>query len=129
MLMSASHRHASGVRSILRRLNASSQDLQSSAAMTPDGFIIASVLSSQVDEDRFAAMSASLLALAERAAEEISRGQLKQLMIEGDWGVMLLVRAGKDAVLAVVAKPSINLGKIFLEARRTAAEIQTLFDT
>lgn len=129
MLMHASHQHASGVRSILRRLNASSQDLESSAAMTTDGFIIASVLGDHVDEDRFAAMSASLLALAERASEEISRGQLKQLMIEGDWGVMLLVRAGQDAVLAVVAKSTMNLGKIFLEARRTASDIKTLFES
>ena len=120
-LTTASHPHASAVRSILRELNTSSADLEASAAITTDGFIIGSVMGEGVDEDRFAAMCASLLALAERAAEEISRGQMKQVMIEGSSGIMLLVHAGHDAVLAVAARPTINLGMVFLEARKSGS--------
>ncbi len=121
--------HASAVRSVLRELNTSSGEIEASAAITTDGFIIGSVLDKGVDEDRFGAMCASLLALAERAAEEISRGQLKQVMIEGTQGVMLLVNAGRDAVLAVAAKPTVNLGMVFLEARKSAAKIQKLLES
>lgn len=118
-----SHPRASAVRSVLRELNASSGDIEASAAITTDGFIIGSVLDKGVDEDRFAAMCASLLALAERAAEEIGRGKMKQVLIEGSTGLMLLVHAGNDAVLAIAAKPTVNLGMVFIEARKHAAKI------
>lgn len=122
---SQSHPRASAVRSVLRELNASSGDIEASAAITTDGFIIGSVLDKGVDEDRFAAMCASLLALADRAAEEISRGEMKQVMIEGTLGLMLLVHAGADAVLAVASKPTVNLGMVFIEARKAAEKIRT----
>jgi hypothetical protein len=118
------HPRASATRSVLRELNTSSPEIEASAAITTDGFIIGSVLGDGVDQDRFAAMCASLLALADRAADEISRGTLKQVMIEGSQGVMLLVHAGNDAVLALAVKPTASLGRIFIEARKSAAKIQ-----
>ncbi len=122
------HPKASAARSILRELNASSSDIEASATMTTDGYIIGAVLGKDADEDRFAAMCAALLALAERAAQEIARGDMKQLMIEGSQGLMLLVRAGENKVLAVAAKPTVNLGRIFLEARKCAARVDQLID-
>jgi predicted regulator of Ras-like GTPase activity (Roadblock/LC7/MglB family) len=123
------HPRASAVRSVLRELNASSSDIEASAAITTDGYIIGSVLDKGVDEDRFAAMCASLLALAERAAEEIARGQMKQVLIEGSSGLMLLVHAGADAVLAIAAKPTVNLGMVFIEARKHAAKIHNVLSS
>ncbi len=124
-----SHPRASAVRSVLRELNASAVDIEASAAITTDGFIIGSVLDKAVDEDRFAAMCASLLALAERAAEEIGRGKMKQVLIEGSTGLMLLVHAGNDAVLAIAAKPTVNLGMVFIEARKQAAKIHNVLSS
>lgn len=112
------------VLSVLRALNSASDDIEASAVISGDGLTIASVLGEGVDADRFGAMCASLLALADRAAQEIGRGQLKQVLIEGDRGVVLLVYAGEDAVLAVAARPTINLGMVFLEARKTAPKVQ-----
>lgn len=124
-----SHPRASAVRSLLRELNAFSKDVEASAAITTDGFIIGAVLGNGVDADRFAAMCASLLALADRAAQEIARGHLKQVLIEGETGLMLLVHAGDDAVLAVAARPTVNLGMIFIEARKAAQKIRTTLTT
>jgi predicted regulator of Ras-like GTPase activity (Roadblock/LC7/MglB family) len=112
------------LRNTLRALNASSADIEASATISTDGLMIASVLSEGTDADRFGAMCASLLALADRAAQEIARGTLKQVLIEGEKGVMLLVYAGRDSVLAVAARPSVNLGMVFIEARKTAAKIE-----
>jgi predicted regulator of Ras-like GTPase activity (Roadblock/LC7/MglB family) len=112
------------LRSILRTLNTFSADIEASAAISTDGIMLASVLGAGTDEDRFGAMCASLLALADRAAQEIARGSLKQVLIEGDKGVMLLVYAGQDAVLAVAARPTVNLGMVFIEARKNAAKIE-----
>ncbi|MBD3640758.1 MAG: roadblock/LC7 domain-containing protein [Marinobacter sp.] len=122
------HPKASAARSILRELNASSSEIEASATMTTDGYIIGAVLGTTTDEDRFSAMCASLLALAEQAADEIGRGQMKQLLVEGTQGLMLLIRAGDDKVLALAAKPTVNLGRVFLEARKCAAKIDQVIN-
>jgi predicted regulator of Ras-like GTPase activity (Roadblock/LC7/MglB family) len=114
---------ASALRSVLRELNASSADIEASACISSDGYTLAAVLGQGVDPDRFGAMCASLLALAQRASQEIQRGNLKLVLVEGEQGVMLLVQAGPDAILAVGAKPSKNLGMIFLDARKTAQKL------
>lgn len=114
---------ASALRSVLRELNASSSDIEASACISSDGYSMAAVMGEGVDPDRFSAMCASLLALAHRAAQEIQRGNLKLVLVEGEQGVMLLVQAGPDAILAVAARPSKNLGMIFLESRKVAQKL------
>jgi len=120
---SKSEARASALRSVLRELNASSADIEASACISSDGYNMASVLGEGVDPDRFGAMCASLLALAHRAAQEIQRGNLKLVLVEGEQGVMLLVQAGPDAILAVAAKPSKNLGMIFLDSKKVAQKL------
>lgn len=120
---------ASALRSVLRELNSSSADIEASACISSDGYTIASVLGQDTDPDRFGAMCASLLALAHRAAQEIQRGNLKLVLVEGEQGVMLLVQAGADAILAVAAKPSKNLGMIFLDSRKVAQKLVGVLET
>jgi predicted regulator of Ras-like GTPase activity (Roadblock/LC7/MglB family) len=119
---------ASALRSVLRELNASSGDIEASACISSDGYSMAAVLGEGVDADRFSAMCASLLALAHRAAQEIQRGNLKLVLVEGEQGVMLLVQAGPDAILAVAAKPSKNLGMIFLDSKKVAQKLVGVLD-
>lgn len=114
---------ASALRSVLRELNASSTDIEASSCISGDGYSLAAVLGKGVDPDRFAAMCASLLALAHQAAQEIQRGNLKLVLVEGEQGVMLLVQAGPDNILAVAAKPGRNLGMIFLESKKIAQKL------
>ena len=113
----------SALKSVLRELNASSTDIEASACVSSDGFNMASVLSENIDPDRYSAMCASLLALANRAAQEIQRGNLKLVLVEGEHGVMLLVQAGQNAILALAAKPSGNLGFIFMNAKKFAQKL------
>lgn len=113
------------MRSVLRSLISSvDSGIKAAAAISSDGMIIASVMTRETDPDRFAAMSASLLALAERAIVETQRGLLKQLLIEGTEGAVLLVQSGDDAVLAVSTDPGALIGKIFLKARASAEELR-----
>lgn len=124
---SQGHPKASEVRSILRTLMGSTNaGVKAAAAITSDGLVIAAVLQEGVDADRFGAMSASLLALAEREIAEIRRGDLRQLLIEGSEGAVLLVRAGQNVVLAVSTEPGALMGKIFLEAKRSATKLNEL---
>ena len=70
-------------RRILRAFSASSSNIEACAAVTGDGFIIASVMADEVDEDRFGAMCASLLALSARAAAEIEGAAGGEVRNEG----------------------------------------------
>ncbi len=119
----------SALRSVLRELNATSTDIEASACISSDGFTLAAVLGEGVDPDRFGAMCASLLALAHRAAQEVQRGNLKLVLVEGDQGVMLLVQAGPDMILALAAKPSKNLGMIFMDAKKFAKKLLETLDS
>lgn len=113
----------SALKSILRELNASSTDIEASACISNDGFNIAALLGKEINSDRYSAMCASLLALANRAAQEVQHGELKLLLVEGENGVMLLVQAGENAILAIAARPSQNLGMIFMNAKKFAKKI------
>ena len=125
-IQNAADAHASRLRGVLRALHVALPDIEASAVISSDGFIIASVLGPQTDADRYAAMCAALLALSERASKEALRGELQMVLVQGDQGAMLLVRAADEQVLAVAANTRANLGMVFNQARKTAANLPLL---
>ena len=111
------------LRPILSQLNSTSGHIEASAVMSRDGLSVASVLGDGVDPDRLGAMCAALLGLADTTAKELNRGVLRQVLIHGSEGYMLVTHVGDNAVLAVASKPGTNLGMVFVEARKTAEKI------
>ena len=109
--------------SILSELNGSTADIEASAVLSTDGLMMASMLPAGMDEDRVGAMSAAMLSLGDRTARELARGGLEQVLIKGEKGYVLMVQAGADAVLTVMAKPNAKLGLVFLDVRRAADAI------
>lgn len=107
----------------LRDLQASSPDIEASAVVSVDGLTIASALPQGVEEDRVAAMSAAMLSLGERIANELGRGSLEQVYIKGEHGHVVLMAVGRDAVLTTMAREQAKLGLIFLDMRRAAADL------
>ena len=112
--------------SVLTDLNGTSADIEASGIISTDGLMIASVLPQGMDEDRVGAMSAAMLSLGDRTAQELERGTLEQVLIKGEKGYVLMSYAGEEAVLTVMAKPNAKLGLIFLDVKRTAESIQQL---
>jgi uncharacterized protein len=109
--------------SALEELMQESPDVEASALVSLDGFIIASALPEGMQEDRVGAMSAAILALGERAAAELGKGQLTQVFIEGAEGYVLLVAAGGRAVLTVLARREAKLGLVLYDMRAAADTI------
>ena len=118
---------ASRARSVLRGLHSALAEVEASAVVTRDGITVASQLSEGADADRFGAMCASLLALAARAGKEVDRGALRQIILDGQHGPLLLTHSGDAAVLAVAASPRANLGRLILETRRVAGDLAALW--
>ncbi len=114
------------IQSVLSDLNSSSGDIEASAVISTDGLVISSMLPATMDEDLVGAMNAAMLALGDRSARELARGELEQVMVKGDKGYILMTHAGTDAVLSVIAKASAKLGLIFLDTKRAAENIAKL---
>ncbi len=110
----------------LRELQASSPDIEASAVVSIDGLPIASALPQNIEEDRVSAMSAAMLSLGERIAEELGRGRLEQVYIKGENGYVILMAIGEDAVLTVLAREQSKLGLIFLDMRRAVEDLARL---
>ena len=110
----------------LRELQVRSPEIEASAVVSVDGLIMASSLPSTMDEDRISAMSAAMLSLGDRIAAELNRGELNQVYIRGTKGIIILMAVGGEAVLTVMANHSAKLGLIFLEMRRTTADLEDI---
>ncbi len=112
--------------SILNELNGTSADIEASGVVSTDGLMMASQMPAELDEDRVGAMSAAMLSLGDRTAQELSRGTLEQVLIKGENGYVLMTGAGNEAVVTVMAKPKAKLGLIFLDVKRAAENIAKL---
>ncbi|AMK79040.1 roadblock/LC7 domain-containing protein [Methylomonas sp. MO1] len=112
--------------SVLTELNGTSADIEASGVISTDGLMMASVLPAGMDEDRVGAMSAAMLSLGDRTAQELNRGNLEQVLIKGARGYVLMTYAGNEAVLTVLAKPNAKLGLIFLDVKRAAESISEM---
>lgn len=91
-----------------------------------DGLTIASALPQGVEEDRVSAMSAAMLSLGERIANELGRGVLEQVYIKGEKGYVVLMSVGEEAVLTALAREQAKLGLLFLDMRRATDDLKKL---
>ncbi|MBU7029715.1 MAG: roadblock/LC7 domain-containing protein [Theionarchaea archaeon] len=107
---------------LLEGLESTTPDIEASAVVSSDGFMVASLLQG-AEEDRAATMSAAILLLGERAAKELQRGELSEVYVKGENGYVLLTATGENAVLATVARKDANLTSVFHDMKRTAAEM------
>lgn len=110
----------------LKQMQVSSPDIEAAAIVSIDGLTIASVLPQGIEEDRVSAMSAAMLSLGERIANELGRSTLEQIYIKGKMGFVVLMSVGNDAVLTVLAREQAKLGLIFLDIRRAAEDLNKL---
>ena len=100
------------------------KEIEGMLLVTREGLPISSTtLPNTTDEDRMAAMSAAALNLAERVVEELEKGMLKEMVIKGDSGLILVVQVGEEAVLTATTSSDAKLGLILLELKRTAKSV------
>ena len=91
--------------------------------VSTEGLLIASALPQGIDEERIAAMTATLLSLSKMAIIEMRKGDFDQLYIKGSEGYLLVMQAGPNAVLAVSTTKDIRLGLVLLDCGRICENI------
>jgi predicted regulator of Ras-like GTPase activity (Roadblock/LC7/MglB family) len=108
---------------VLSELSGSSSDVEACAVVSEDGLMMASALPQGIEEARVAAMSAAMLAMGARTAEELYRGAIEQLFLKGDEGFVVMMQAGTHGVLVGLARTEAKLGLLFLDMSRAAGRI------
>jgi len=111
----------------LESLRNSIPELRGVLLASSEGLPVAHSLSNGSDPNRVAAMAAAASTLGKRISESMSTGNLSEVAIRGDDGMLFIYAAGPKAVLAVMGPMGSNAGLIHLEARGTAKEIGELF--
>ncbi len=109
---------------VLKRLQMGTPGVLGCGIISADGFAIASELPNIIEEQRVAAMAAAMLALGDQATHEFDQGPLQRIFVEGQTGHVLVVSAGPDALLSVIARKDAKLGLVFLQMQRAAEEIR-----
>lgn len=112
--------------SVLQNFVSGTNDVQGAALVTPDGLPLATTLPGGMDDERVAAMSAAMLSLGERISQELARGTIDRIYIEGDQGYGILTSCSEDAVFLVMASQAAKQGLLMLEIKRTTEELKLI---
>jgi len=113
---------------VLDEFLSASLDVEAAAVVSSDGLPMASALPPAVEEDRLAAMSAALLSLGERAAMGLDKGDLAQVYVEGSEGNVVLMAAGRHAVLVAMTAKHAKAGLVLYEMRNSARRVESVFE-
>ncbi len=109
---------------ILRALQTSSPDVEACALISDDGLIIASALPQHIDEARVGAMTATLSSLGARAASELERGDVQEVLVRGSQGYAAMMNAATGTLLLCLASRQAKLGLLFLDMRRAIEDLR-----
>jgi len=117
----------------LRTLHTVVDGIKATVIVNIDGLLVAAFPPGDEDNPhenptsspQVAAMSATLIGLAERTLGRLAQGDLERLLMEGEEGVMVVYPAGR-ASLAVLVDKEARLAHVLFAAKKAAAEIQEI---
>lgn len=118
---------------ILRTLHMAADGVKASVIVNSDGLLVAAYPPGDEDNPhenptsspQVAAMSATLIGLAERTLARLAQGELERLLMEGENGVMIIYPAGRASV-AVLAEKGARLSRVLYATRKAASDVQAL---
>lgn len=103
--------HEAAIRTELEGLRARLREVTGAIAATTDGLLLAADAPG-VQAEGFAALTAAALGVGLRLADSAGQQSMRELLVRCDSGCVVLHAAGRDAVLAVLAGPRANVGRI-----------------
>lgn len=114
----------------LKQLFGSVEGIKATVIVNIDGLLVAAFPpgdeenphENPTSSPQVAAMSATLIGLAERTLGRLAQGELQRLLMEGEEGVMVVYPAGR-ASLAVLAEKDSRIAYILPATRQAAAEV------
>ena len=105
-------------------INNNSQ-IQGVILTSSEGLVLISALSSNLEEEKTAAISSGVIDWVEKLVKEINKGELDRIIIEGGEGYCVLVNCQHDAFLLVISGKELVKGRLFLEIKSLVKQIQS----
>jgi predicted regulator of Ras-like GTPase activity (Roadblock/LC7/MglB family) len=111
---------------ILRGLRRASADVVGASIVSIDGFVIASLLPAEIDEEQVSGMAAAMVGVGERISSELMGSTMEQTYVRSAKGYVVLNAVGTDSVLVALTTKDAKLGLIFIELKRACVELARL---
>lgn len=114
----------------LKMLHSMVEGVKATVVVNVDGLLVAAYPAGDEENPhenptsspQVAAMSATLIGLAERTLGRLAQGELQRLLMEGEEGVMVVYPAGR-ASLAVLVDKNARIAGVLFAAKKAAAEV------
>ena len=103
---------------VLRKFQSDSPGVEASALISEDGLMIASALAPEMEETRIAGMTATLLNVGVRVSAELARGEVREVIVRGQYGYAVMINAGPGHLAAGARQRSQQIGSDFLRHAR-----------
>lgn len=120
----------------LKTLHIAVDGIKASVIVNVDGLLVAAFPpgneenphENPTSSPQVAAMSSTLISLAQKTLKRLEQGQLERLLMEGEEGVMVVFPAGR-ASLAVLCEKGARLSHILYAAKKAAADISEVLES
>jgi len=110
----------------LRGLRTSTPEIIGAVVINMDGFVVSSVIPSEVDEEMIGGMAAALLGVGERIGHDLMRAEMEQVYVRSPKGYVIINAITPESALVLLVTRDAKLGLIFLELKRAIGELARL---
>ena len=107
----------------LRGLRTSTPEIIGAVVINMDGFVVSSVIPSEVDEEMIGGMAAALLGVGERIGHDLMRADMEQVYVRSPKGYIIINAITSESALVLLVTREAKLGLIFLELKRAIGEL------
>lgn len=117
----------------LKKLHSIVDGVKATVIVNNDGLLVAAYPAGNEENPhenptsspQVAAMSATLIGLAEKTLGRLAQGELERLLMEGEEGTMVVYPAGRAAVAVLVQKTA-HMGHVLYATKQAATEIERI---
>jgi predicted regulator of Ras-like GTPase activity (Roadblock/LC7/MglB family) len=112
------------------------EGVRAAVIVSIEGFVVAShppgdesfAENGSATSSQVAAMAATLVALAERTLSRLEQGEIERMLVEGRYGVMMVIPVSQDAAIAVLLEKGAKLGVALHTAQSAAQRIRHILE-
>ncbi len=113
---------------LLQSLKDSIDGFRSGAIVSAEGLIVQSILEEDISDIKLAAMTATILSVAERVLIELKSGILDVCILSADEGHFVVMEAGKELIVAVCLDADARMDTCFIEMRKVSEQIKSIME-
>lgn len=100
--------------------------IKACAVVSKEGLLINSRTPPDVDARIFSALCSTIMGAAEAASGQMATGLVSQISLKTEKGTIVLIPAGKKAILTVLTEPDAQIGLIFYEMEERAMMVDQI---